>query len=212
MVQLHQTLGSKGVVLVGLSDETDGKVGPHIKKDKTPYIIGSGSSSAKDWGIPGYPTAFVVDPYGVVKFKGHPGDPKFKKAVESTVKNTPPKPGLPFAKAEAAESYRKANKLLKKKKYTEAIELYEMIAKDYNDTKTGAKAKNRLKKIRKSKRIMTAIRDAEAKKKCTAWLDMARSLAKVGNPVGARKYYKRIIKNFGESSYAETAKVEMAEL
>ncbi len=211
-MQLHQTLGSKGVVLVGLSNETDGKVGPHIKKDKTPYIIGSGSSSAKDWGVRGYPTAFVVDPYGEVKFSGHPADPKFKKAVESTVKNTPPKPGLPFAKAEAAESYRKANKLLKKKKYTEAIKLYEMIAKDYPDTKAGTKAKKKLKKIRKNKRIMTAMRNAEAKKKCTAWLDMARSLAKAGNPGSARKYYKRIIKNFGESSYAETAKVEMAKL
>ncbi|MCZ6697823.1 MAG: hypothetical protein O7D94_02705 [Planctomycetota bacterium] len=41
---------------------------------------------------------------------------------------------------------------------------------------------------------------------------MARSLAKAGNPDGARKYYKRIIKNFGESSYAETAKGEMAKL
>lgn len=211
-MQLHQELGSKGVVLVGLSDEPDSKVGPHINRDKTPYIIGSGSTSGKDWGIRGYPTAFIVDPYGKVKFSGHPADPKFKAAVESTIKDTPPKPGLPFAAAGAAESYRKANGLFKKKKYTEAVELYEMIAKEHADTEVGTKAQKKLKRIRKSKRIMTAIRDAEAKKKCTAWLDMARSLVKAGNPEGARKYYGRIVKNFGESSYAETAKAEMANL
>lgn len=211
-MQLHQKLGPKGLVLVGLSNEPDSKVGPFIKKDKTPYIIGSDSTSGKDWGIRGYPTAFVVDPKGKVTFVGHPADPEFKKAIESTMKDTPPKPGLPFAEKGAENEYKSANRLYKQKKYAEALDLYETIAKEHGDTKYGEKAKKKAGKIHRSKRIMTAIRDAEAKKKCTAWLSMARSLVKAGNHDAARKYYNRVIKNFGDSSYAETAKVEMARL
>lgn len=209
---MHQKLAKKGVVLIGLSDETDSKVSKHLSKYKTPYIIGSGSKSAKKWGILGYPTAFVVDTTGKVTFKGHPADPKFKEAIEDTMKKTPPKPGLPFVAAQAAEAYKRAGKLAKKKQWAEVIDLLEMIVADYGDTKHAGKAKKRLAKIKADEKIMTAVRDAEAEKKCGGWLEMARNLAKAGKDEGARKYYKRIIGEFGDSTFAETARKEMAEL
>ena len=66
--------------------------------------------------------------------------------------------------------------------------------------------------MRKDKKLMARVRSADAKKKCRAWLDMARSLAKAGKPEVARKYYRRILDEFGDTRYAQTARNEMARL
>src|SRR5947208_3131731 len=91
IIELHHELAGKGVVFMGLTDEAESKVGPFIKKDKTPYIIGAGSMSRERYGIKTYPTAVVIDPEGKVVYKGHPADPKLKETILSTLKTTPPK-------------------------------------------------------------------------------------------------------------------------
>lgn len=212
LVQLHKKLSKKGVVLIGLSNEPDAKVAPHIRKDKTPYIIGSGSASIKDWGVRAYPTAFVIDTKGKVTFKGHPANPAFKKAIDAAMKKTPPTPGRPFAEAEAADSFHKAGRLMKQKHYALAIQLYEDIVHNYADTPFAKQAGKRLAKIHKDADVMTRVRDAAAEKKCTAWLEMARGLVKAGRRDAARKYYKRIIKGYGDTTYARTARQEIADL
>ncbi|MFQ5423992.1 MAG: tol-pal system YbgF family protein [Phycisphaerae bacterium] len=128
------------------------------------------------------------------------------------MKKTPPTPGRPFAEAEAADSFHKAGRLMKQKHYALAIQLYEDIVHNYADTPFAKQAGKRLAKIHKDADVMTRVRDAAAEKKCTAWLEMARGLVKAGRRDAARKYYKRIIKGYGDTTYARTARQEIADL
>lgn len=210
-MQLHRKFSKKGLVIVGLSNEATDKVTKHLKKYETPFIIGAGSKCLKAWGIKGYPTFFVVDTKGVVTYKGHSVSAA-SKAVKSAMQKTPPSPGLPFGDEAAAKDLAAAEKYLKAKKYTRALKEFASVIKEYPDTPAAKKAKKKLARLKKDKKIMAKVRRAEAKKKCTAWLDMARSLAKAGNPAAARKYYQRILDGFGDSPYADTARIEMARL
>ena len=87
---LHNRLGSKGMVILGISDESKDKVKKYVrqkgknmsypiaicKKDK-----GVQSSFFKAAGRKGIPSAFVVGADGKVKWIGNPLDPEFDKVV-----------------------------------------------------------------------------------------------------------------------------------
>jgi len=62
----------QGVVIVSLSDEGDRTVRPFVKEMKMKYLVGSGSTSIRDFGVNGIPHAFLVDPNGIVRWAGHP--------------------------------------------------------------------------------------------------------------------------------------------
>lgn len=268
-MQLHRRLNKKGVHIIGLSDEEDEKVAAHIKADKTPYYIASGSESGKAYEIKGYPTFFVVNPAGKITYIGH--DVKAaEKAVDKCLKESPPKSNEEMAKeaaAEAATALKEADKLYKKKELREALDAYESIVADYPKTPSAAKAqelvdkirielseadaaealskaerlvegkkypqamkafeavieeyegttaagmaKIKLKQLRTDKTIGKEIREAEAAKKCKGWLQMARSMVKNGKPESARKYYQNIIEQYGDTSFAVTAKEELSKL
>jgi len=268
-VQLHQDFKKKGVVVIGLSDETDSKVATHIKGDKTPYIVASGSRSGKAYGIPGYPTFYVINPEGKVTYKGH-GVGEARKAVEQCLKDTPPKNQEEMAKEfdkEAVEKLKKADELYKKKMLKDALDAYKAVASDYEDTPSGKKAKQmadkikielsdveaaaalkkadglfakkkyqlaieayekvaadfpktasakkaeaKVEEIKADKTIAKEMREAEAAKKCKGWIQMARGLAKNGKVEEARRYYEKVIEQYGDTSWAATAKEELAKL
>lgn len=210
---MHQKLLKKGVVVVALSYEKEALVTKHLKNNETPYIVGAATKCRKAWGVPGYPTFFVVDPKGVIRYKGHLVQAA-EKSIRKLMKETPPRPGAAFGdpNADAEEAFQAAEKDLKKKRYAKAFKRLESIVKDFSDTAAGVRAKERLAELRKDKKLMARYRSADAKKKCRAWLDMARSLAKAGKPEVARKYYQRVLDKFGDTKYAETARSEMARL
>src|SRR5262245_47286911 len=194
--------------MIGLSYEAESVVGTHIRSDKTPYIIGAGTQKTNDaYGVKGFPSAFVIDPAGKIVFIGHPADPKFKQSILDTLKKSPPKLDGP-----ALAAIKKADELFQKKDYVKALAAYEAVAKDYAGTPSGKKAKAKVKSINEDKTIAAAIHEGEAKKKCSAWLQMARGLAKNGKTEQARKKYQQIIDEFGDTTYAETAREEMAQL
>jgi len=119
---------------------------------------------------------------------------------------------IELSEADAAEALAEADRLVKSKKYPQAMKAYESLIEEYDGTVAAGNAKIKLKQLRTDKTIGKEIREAEAAKKCKGWLQMARGLVKNGKPEQARKYYERIIENYGDTSFAETAKKEMAKL
>jgi thiol-disulfide isomerase/thioredoxin len=72
--KFHQQLRNRGVVVLALSGEKDkDKIEAFIKEHKMSYIVGYGDKSGKDYHVRTIPTAFVVDPKGVVVFVSSPG-------------------------------------------------------------------------------------------------------------------------------------------
>lgn len=77
---LQKRFKDKGVTIVGISDETEAKVAPFVKKmgDKMNYVVAldSGKKTSQDYmgafGQNGIPTAFIVDKEGRIAWVGHP--------------------------------------------------------------------------------------------------------------------------------------------
>jgi tetratricopeptide (TPR) repeat protein len=203
---------NNGVVLVAMTDEASPLVKPFAKKHKINYIVGLESGKTRSaYGVRGYPTVFVLGRDGNVLYVGHNPD-EAEKTIENALKKDPPKKEGLLAASGAKSLFKKAEGFLAKKKYAAAIKEYEKIAKLYKDTEHAAKAKSKLKELKADKVVQAAVREAEAKKKCDNWLQLARTLAKSGKTDEARSYYERVIKEFPDSSFADTAKQEMSAL
>ena len=137
----------------------------------------------------------------------YPQSPEAKKAKELAAKIK-----VELAESEAAEALTSADRLVDDKKYPQAMKAYEAIIEEHDGTVAAGTAKIKLKQLRTDKTIGKEIREAEAAKKCKGWLQMARGMVKNGKPDAARKYYEKIIEQFGDTSFAETAREEMSKL
>lgn len=137
----------------------------------------------------------------------YPKTPSAEKAQELVAKIK-----IELAEADAKEALTKADRLVDGKKYPQAIKAYESVIEEYEGTAAAGMAKTKLKQLRTDKTIGKEIREAEAAKKCKGWLQMARSMVKNGKPDAARKYYQNIIEQYPDTSFAETAKAELAKL
>ncbi|MEK7390432.1 MAG: TlpA disulfide reductase family protein [Elusimicrobiota bacterium] len=63
LVALQDELGSKGLVILGVSmDEEASAVAPFVKKAKInyPILLNGGENPPKGWRVPGLPTAFLI--------------------------------------------------------------------------------------------------------------------------------------------------------
>ena len=208
---LQKKYRAKGVILVGLSDDGESKVTPFITKYKASYIIGSGASiCSRKFGIKEIPWAFLIDPEGKIAWAGSPAaidDPLTKLLLEKPAK----KAGF-LAETTAAESFKKADKLAKEKKYLDAIEEYELITKNFKETKEAEKAASELKKLKSNSKIMDMVNRAKADKEANGWLDVARICRQYGDKEDAIKYYERIIKKYAETDAGRFARSEIAPL
>ncbi|MBI5765101.1 MAG: redoxin domain-containing protein [Planctomycetes bacterium] len=204
----------KDFLLVALSDEPVETVKPFAKKNKINYIVGMDAKSTfKDFGIRGYPTIFVLDRAGEIVYKGHSAE-EAEDAIDEAKKAKPEKPVAiePLGSGAAKTALAKADDLFKKKEYAKALKEYEKLAKVYKDTDVGKKAKAQVAKIKGDKAMMASVAEGEAKAKCEDWLQTARMLAKSGKSEDAAKYYKKVIEQFPNSTYAQTAQAELAGL
>lgn len=201
----------KGVILVALSYEPAGKVGPYVTKNKVSYIVGSDATSARDaYGVNGFPTAFLVDPSGKIAWIGHPA--AAEEAIEDLLKESPPKGKGVLGDEAAKAALKKADNHLKRKRYGRAMQGYEKVAKEFAGTKSAKTAKAQIKKMKADPEIMTAIRTEEANRNARRWLDMARTLADNGAEKDAIRYLRKITEKYPESEHAATARKELARL
>lgn len=95
LTDLQKRFKDKGVVFVGISDETEAKVKPFVEKmgSKMDYVVALDSSRKTSeaymgaYGQNGIPTAFIVDKQGRVAWVGHPMD-GLDAAIEGIVAGT----------------------------------------------------------------------------------------------------------------------------
>jgi hypothetical protein len=94
---LVKKMEGKPFVLLGVNGD-DGDTAEAIKKKNESQQItwrsfrsnrgGKGSNIAEDWDLQGWPTLYVIDPKGVIRYKwlGNPGDQVIDNAIEELVK------------------------------------------------------------------------------------------------------------------------------
>ena len=120
LVELHKTYREKGVVLIGLTDETKTKVEPFAAEMGMTYAVGCGSRSKSAYGVRGIPHAFVVDVAGKVVWRGHPASDGFETAIQEQLRTNPPTLLSSEAKAKALAIVQKAEEALAEKAYLRA--------------------------------------------------------------------------------------------
>ena len=82
---MHDTYKDQGLVIVSLSDEPAETINEFNKKAGMDWIVGAGSSSGRDYGVSGIPTAFIVVD-GKIVWNGHPMgglEEEVKKLIEA---------------------------------------------------------------------------------------------------------------------------------
>ncbi|HQB82837.1 MAG TPA: hypothetical protein PLR50_05030, partial [Candidatus Rifleibacterium sp.] len=95
----------QGLVIVSLSDEPAETINEFNKKAGMDWIIGAGSSSGRDYGVSGIPTAFVVVD-GKIVWNGHPMgglEEEVKKQLEAKGAKAPAAPASSEAVAAPTE-------------------------------------------------------------------------------------------------------------
>ncbi len=63
----------QGLVMLALSDESEGTITRFMEANPMPYPIGTGDKSARSYGVRGIPAAFLIDHKGEIVWQGHPG-------------------------------------------------------------------------------------------------------------------------------------------
>jgi pentatricopeptide repeat protein len=208
---MQKKLAPKGVVIMALTDEPRGTVMPFAKKNKINYVVGIDSKATREaYGVRGFPTIILIDPEGLVAWTGFSGT-EAEAEIERLLKHTPPSGGG-WSEKWAKEAYGRALTHLKKERYDKALSGFEQVAKDFAETEHGKKAAKKVEQMRADETVMVSIREGRAAKKCNGWLQMARGLVKNGKPDAARKYYQQIIDEYPGTSFADTARIELAAL
>jgi thiol-disulfide isomerase/thioredoxin len=90
LIAMNAKYKSKGVVILGLTDEPRAKVEKFATDMKMDYPVGLGSNSGGAYGVEGIPHAFIVAPGGKIVWSGHPMD-GMDKALEAAIAANPVK-------------------------------------------------------------------------------------------------------------------------
>jgi len=91
-------------VIVGVSDEGDSLLEKYVKDNEIPFPIARHTSAGSEYGIKGFPSAFIIHPNGKVVWKGHPGDKNaVEKEIEKALKHVRLLPALPAGLVAAAK-------------------------------------------------------------------------------------------------------------
>ena len=101
---MHDTYKDQGLVIVSLSDEPAETINEFNKKAGMDWIVGAGSSSGRDYGVSGIPTAFIVVD-GKIAWNGHPMgglEEEVKKLIEAKGAKAPAATEAPAAPAAPA--------------------------------------------------------------------------------------------------------------
>ncbi len=71
--EMHEEYADQGLKVVGITTEGKSLVTKHIEKFKMAFPIASvAQKEESNYGIRGFPTSFLIDPDGVIVWRGHP--------------------------------------------------------------------------------------------------------------------------------------------
>jgi len=113
---------------------------------------------------------------------------------------------------EASQLLSSAKTDYEEKQYGNALGRLDFISKKYADTEAGKEAESIAATIKANKDIMRQISDEQATTMCRSWLSLARSYEKNKLYKQAIEYYDKVIAEFPDSSYADTARGCKAEI
>lgn len=142
-----------------------------------------------------------------------PGSDLAKKAAERlTALRADPAVSQAIVDAEADAFEARAAAAREKKDYALAIKLYEQYVKQFPTASRLAQVKARLESLKSDKAVQGKIKAARAEKDCKAWMALAENYAKAGMNAKAREYFTKIVDNYGDTEWADTARTRLAEL
>jgi len=89
---LVQKLENKPFVILGVNSDKDlDKLEPRLAEEQITWRSfwngekGTGGPISKDWHVTGWPTVYVIDHEGVIRYKGHTSQEKLDKAISECV-------------------------------------------------------------------------------------------------------------------------------
>lgn len=96
LTELQKKYKDKGVVLVGVSDETEAKVKPFVEKqgEKMDYRVaidderGTSKGYMQAFNVGGIPHAFIVDKSGKMVWHGHPMGGELENVLDQVIAGT----------------------------------------------------------------------------------------------------------------------------
>lgn len=167
--QLVDEFGKKGLVVVGVCDDTDAQVEGYIEETGTKMVIAQepGLGSMRAFGFGGFPSSALVDPKGKVVWTGHPASltssiieknlKGVRMSTERGLKLSPEMPkkyariGQRMEKGELGAAWADLDKALGGVSLKEedrpgleaAVEMLKTLAKDQNDAANAAKKEGR---------------------------------------------------------------------
>ena len=195
--KLHKQYAPKGVVIMGITNESKAKAEPFAKEMGMTYAVGCGSSASQTYGVRGIPHAFVLDVAGKVVWHGHPAGGGLEKALVEQLKTNPPTLMSPKQKAEATAALEKIDEAMEEKAYGRAAVLLGGIEEADRDPEIA----KRVLAVREqlASRAEAIFADAEKHVKAKAWYEADEALATAASLAG-------------DGDLAEKARTRQAEL
>ena len=185
---MYKEFGPKGLVVVGVTDEPKSLVGPDVQKKKMKYPVASsvGSDFMAQYGIKGFPSAFLIDADGMVVWSGHPGGFEESMLTDLLAK-VQPLPVLPEANADITKLFESGN-------FAKAwTALQKAQAKAPDDTALKAASEGLTKTVQTK-------------------LDAAKEAVDDGRFGDAQRLYRALIESYAGVPGAEAAKPSLDEL
>lgn len=112
---------------------------------------------------------------------------------------------------EAQAMTKNAESLAAEKRHEEAYGIYKNVVRDYDGTPAAKVARDAVAAYEKDPAFMRKLHDRMAQEQAEPMLSLARNYART-NPDMAKRKYGEIIRSFPDTTYADTAKKELAAL
>jgi len=113
---------------------------------------------------------------------------------------------------EAEAMLARADVLVEQERYAQAVKRYKLVTMLYSRTDAGAKARQKARQLEADEQIAAQIREQKATRQAVGWLSIARSYARIGRDARARTTYKKLIRTYPDTRYADDARQEMQNL
>jgi thiol-disulfide isomerase/thioredoxin len=152
MVKINEEYGPKGLVFLGISlDQNKGRMMQICNQQKftwPQYFDGLvwKNKISTEWGVTGIPATFLINPDGVVAWKGHPGN--IDRPLAELFRTNPPRLVDPNVVAEANKLIDRAESALKATDAAAALRVFATVPADARkDAKTNQRIDAMLKTL-----------------------------------------------------------------
>jgi thiol-disulfide isomerase/thioredoxin len=211
----HKQYADQGFTIVSVSaDRTLSDLTAYAEREKMDWyhVWDQDGKLAQKYGVPGYPTLYLLDRRGQVAFYElgfTPGGAPLRAAIEKALKQ--PREIAPEVLEAGRAKLTQADTLRKEKKMVEALALYREVAQDCAGSEVGQEAFKKAGDVERA-----AAKQAEAEKLAASeaprWLKYARDQAEAGRLDQARKYFKKLVEKYPDREEGRAAAAELKQL